>query len=235
RHDIRKLYPKKSLAISIIQSQKSLMTPLPEHARDAIRKKLESMGVRIFFNASVKEVQKNAVVLASGETIPSDITVWAAGLRGFADEFLPPEYVSNGRIPVNQFLHHADDSSLYALGDISLALNERGAPYPQLGEAAHNAGTYVARHIIADIKKQPTRPFHFESKGTLMPIGDWDGIVSIKNRWSFSGSLAWWIRRTFYLLFVPGILRKLRIIADWNFHLFGFRYMLDMNKERKRK
>jgi NADH dehydrogenase FAD-containing subunit len=62
-----------------------------------------------------------------------------------------------------------------------------------------------------------------------MPIGDWFGVAVI-GKIIFFGRLAWWIRRTAYLLFIPGILRRLRIVIDWTLHSFGFRYMIALEK-----
>ena len=237
KHDIMKLYPQTRVTVRIIQARSEILTPLPKKAKQKATKKLQEMGVDILFNTKVKEVKPHALVTEDGKEIQSDLTVWAAGFENIAGTILPNAFVAeDGRIPVTHGLHHADAANLYAIGDIARGTNPGDAtPFPQLGEAAHNEGVYVARHIASRYRNKTIKPFRFSSAGTLMPLGDWYGILSIKNRITFFGRTAWWIRRTFYLFFMPGFLRKLRIIADWNFHLFGFRYMLDMHKERRRK
>ena len=60
-----------------------------------------------------------------------------------------------------------------------------------------------------------------------MPVGDWYGVAQIGPITLF-GRLAWWIRRTVYVFFMPGFFRKLRIIFDWTLHGFSFRHFINV-------
>jgi NADH dehydrogenase FAD-containing subunit len=59
-----------------------------------------------------------------------------------------------------------------------------------------------------------------------MPVGDWYGVAKIGSH-IFGGRLAWWIRRTVYVWYMPTFLRKLRIIIDLTLHSFGFRHTIN--------
>lgn len=60
-----------------------------------------------------------------------------------------------------------------------------------------------------------------------MPIGDWFGIAQI-GPFIFSGKFAWWLRRTVYVLYMPGFIRKVRIVFDWTIHSFGMRNIVNI-------
>ncbi|HCM53446.1 MAG TPA: hypothetical protein DIS59_00660, partial [Candidatus Magasanikbacteria bacterium] len=85
-----------------------------------------------------------------------------------------------------------------------------------------------ATHIFRRLKNNTTKPFRFKSKGQLMPVGDWYGVAQIGPFLLF-GKLAWWIRRTVYVLFMPGFLRKIRIVFDWTIHSFGVRDVISVD------
>ena len=37
---------------------------------------------------------------------------------------------------------------------------------------------------------------------------------------TFTGVLAWWMGRSYHLLMMPGVGRKLRVVFDWTISLF---------------
>lgn len=232
RKDIKKLYPQKKIHIQLVQARDTLVPYSHKKVQKLAEKRLRKEGVTIHFKARAKEITEQHVILADGNKLKSDLTIWTAGFKNIAECFLDEPYCEKGRVPVNQFLQHQTFHSLYAIGDISLFYNvNEEQPVPQLGEAAHRAGQYVAKHLISTIRNKPlTKPFSFKTHGSLMPIGDWYGIGEIGN-FVFHGRLAWWMRRTAYLLFMPGIIRKLRIVFDWTLHSFSFRNSINIEQK----
>ncbi len=229
-HDLAKLYPQKKITFTLIQTIGTVVPMLPVNAQQLIIKRLKKMGVEILFNAAVKEVRPRSVLLTGTER-RSDFTVWCAGFGNIAHCFLEESFCTNNHcVPTTPYLTHPAEPTLYAIGDVALVINQGDTkPIPQLGEAAYHEGRYVAKHLIATMRKKTMRPFQFKSKGTLMPIGDRYGIA-VFGKIVVSGLFAWWLRRTVYLMFMPGILRKLKIVIDWTLHLFGFRYIIAVER-----
>ncbi len=228
--DIKKLYPEKKVTMSLVQSGPTLVPMLAKDVQAAITKRLTKMGVALLFNSGVKKVNESSVLLSDGTERPSDLTVWCAGFSSIADEFMPSGTCERGRVGVTHFLNHPDFANLYGVGDIICGKNEgEEMMYPQLGEAAHRQGEYVGRHIVAAMGGKKLKPFYFKSLGTIMPIGDGYGIVAFKHLRLF-GWFAWWIRRTVYVAFMPGLTRKIKIVVDWTLRLFGFSDILDVEK-----
>ncbi len=228
--DIRRFYPEKQVTINVVQATDSLVPILPSKTRSFIQKRLEKKGVKIFLNSRVTSVTQDRVVLDNKTEIHSDLTIWAAGFENTGLCYLQPNFCDQGRVPVNEHLQHKDFPNVYAVGDIMLALDETGKPYPQLGEAAHKEGQHVAKHLASVLtKKSPPKPFHFKSAGTILPLGNWQAVAQFGPVF-ISGPLAWWLRRTAYVLFLPGLARKFKIILDWTLHRFTHRYIIDLGE-----
>ncbi len=228
-HDLKKLYPKAKINVRIIQATDKLAPQLPPQAQEKIVARLNKMGIKILLNAKVMEV-KACEIIFSNQTIASDFTIWCAGVENLAGYMMDASFCERDRMPVNNFLQHKMYSNLYAVGDIVCGNNQNETTtYPQIGEAAESQGLYVGRHIVHTLMKKKIAPFYFKSKGTLMPIGENYGYNVFHNGFVLSGFIAWWIRRTVYVIFVPGFLRKLKIVLDWTLNLFGFRYTVDIS------
>lgn len=229
---IRTLYPHTAITISLIEASKNLVPQLPPRAQQFIARHLKKNQVTLYFEQAVQEVKKGSVVLTAGAVLPSDFTLWSAGVGNVADHILPSVFCTKGRLPVTGFLNHASFPTLYGVGDAALIVNPGAErPVPQLGEAAHRAGDYVAHHIIATLRHKKIAPFYFKSMGTLMTLGDQTAIVTI-GPLVFSGFFAWWLRRTVYVMFMPGLWRKLKIIMDWTLHLFDFGYIIAIDQKK---
>jgi NADH dehydrogenase len=84
----------------------------------------------------------------------------------------------------------------------------------------------LASNIIASINGWPPRAFHFDSLGALRVVGHQTACAELrvpfagKTFWRFSGLFAWILWRTIYLLKLPGLERKIRVLIDWNIELF---------------
>lgn len=233
KHDLKKLFPEDTITVRLIQNGPTLVPMLPAKAQMLVTKRLAKIGVELLFDAKVSEVKKTSVALGTGE-LKSDFTIWCAGNENDMSLCIDNAYCERGRMPVTHFLNHPMNASLYGVGDIIRGNNigQDNISYPQLGEAAHKQGEYVAKHIFATLCNKKIKPFFFKSLGTLMPIGDGYGVV-IAGPFIFAGWFAWWIRRTVYLLFMPGILRKLKIMIDWTLRIFGFRYIIDVERNKQ--
>jgi NADH:ubiquinone reductase (H+-translocating) len=79
----------------------------------------------------------------------------------------------------------------------------------------------VARNVLATLGSGRVRPFRYRTKGVVAELGDTEAVaLTLGVRWH--GRPAWFIARTYHLLLMPGMGRKLRLLMDWNVALlFG--------------
>jgi len=233
KRDIACLYPDIDLHIRIIQPGDCILAHMPEKVRARVTARLEKMRVEIILDDHVTKVESTSVTTTK-HTYHSDLTIWTAGFENIGPDYVDERVCERGRIKVNEHLILEQDDACYAVGDIACATNLQSTiPYPQLAEAAHKGAQHVARHIASRYTKKSIKPFSFESKGELMPVGDWYGVAMI-GPITLYGRFAWWLRRTVYVLFMPGILRKLRIVFDWTMHSFGFCHFIKVDRSPKK-
>jgi len=229
KKDLKKLYPSKQLDIRIFQSGNNILPHMSKKIQHKVCQRLEQQGVTITTNIHVTKVKKKTIELNDDTTVNSDITIWTAGFETLGDTYMNTGTNERGRINVTENLHMIDYPDTYAIGDIANSVDQKtNVSYPQLAELAYHEGRYVATRISRIVQKKKTSPFRFHSKGQLMPVGDWYGVAQI-GPFILFGKLAWWIRRTVYVLFMPGVLRKIRIVFDWTIHSFGVRDVISVD------
>jgi NADH dehydrogenase len=94
-----------------------------------------------------------------------------------------------------------------------------GKFYPPTAQHGLREGVAVAKNIEAAILGQPLKPFRFQMLGMLASIGHHTGVAMMFG-FKFSGFLAWWFWRSVYLMKLPRLAKKLRVMASWALDLF---------------
>jgi NADH dehydrogenase len=77
----------------------------------------------------------------------------------------------------------------------------------------------VAKNIEAMILDQSLKSFSFKMLGQLASIGHHTGVAMVFGI-KFSGFIAWWFWRSVYLMKLPRLAKKLRVMGSWTLDLF---------------
>jgi len=109
--------------------------------------------------------------------------------------------------------------NIWALGDCAAIPSPTGQLYPSLAQHAMREAKLLARNIVARLDGQPPQPFVYATLGMMGSLGHYRAFGTLLHV-RVRGFPAWFIRRTYYLLQMPGWRRRLRIMADWTFALF---------------
>jgi NADH dehydrogenase len=154
-----------------------------------------------------------------GETIEAETIVLAAGIvpNPVVAE-LPVERDRRGRIVVDGTMRCTSRPEVWALGDCAAVPAPDGQPYPSLAQHALREARVLARNIAGVLDGRPPRPFVYSTLGMMGSLGHgraFGQLLGVRVR----GVLAWFVRRTYYLLQMPGWGRRLRIMIDWFFAL----------------
>jgi NADH dehydrogenase len=176
-------------------------------------------GVDLRTGAPVRAIEPGAVHLP-GETIAADTIVLAAGaVPNSVIAGLPVEKDKRGHIVVEATLRCRSHPEMWALGDCASIPDPDGKPYPGLAQHALRAARVMADNIVGVLDGRPPRPFVYHTLGQMGSLGRYQAfgqLLGVRVR----GLPAWFLRRTYYLLQMPGWGRKLRIVIDWTFALF---------------
>lgn len=189
---------------------------LVEYATRVLRKR---RGAEIRTGARVLAIEPGKLQLP-GETIEAETNVLAAGIvPSPVVAELPVEKDRHGRIVVDATLRSKSHPEVWALGDCAVVPAPNGQPYPSLAQHALREARVLARNIDAVHNGRLPQPFVYTTLGMMGSLGHsqaFGQLLKVRVR----GVLAWFVRRTYYLLQMPGWRRRLRIMIDWSFALF---------------
>jgi NADH dehydrogenase len=91
--------------------------------------------------------------------------------------------------------------------------------HPPTAQHGLREGLVAAKNIEAMILGCPLKPFVFTTLGQLATIGHRAGVAKVFGL-KFSGFIAWWLWRSVYLVKLPSLAKKLRVMVDWTLDLF---------------
>jgi NADH:quinone reductase (non-electrogenic) len=207
--------------VRLIEMAPALVMPFHPKLREYTRRQLEQRGVDIKLNTEIREVRPDCVILADGQELPTDLTVWAAGVAGphsMADWGLP--LGKGGRLLVGPDLRVEGSDRIFAIGDI--ALNQQD-PAPQLAQPAIQHGKHAAEQVARLVKGEQTQPFRYHDRGTMATIGRRSAIVQLPQGVRFTGTLAWLAWLGLHLLYLLGGRNRVATLINlsWRYLSWG--------------
>jgi NADH dehydrogenase len=152
---------------------------LHPRGRRSVAKRLAGLGVTVLDgpDATATAVTRNAVQLASGRMLPSDLTIWAGG-------FGVPDLASRsglstdamGRLLTDETLTSVDDVRIVAAGD-SAAPSD--LPLRMSCQAAGPLGSHAADTVLSRIAGEQPAPISVGFAGMCISLGRRAGIFQV--------------------------------------------------------
>jgi NADH dehydrogenase len=207
--------------VQLIEAGDRLLPPFSPSLSARTKKDLEKLGVKVMLNSAVKALAHREVVLKDGTTLPSEITVWAAGVQGspaMAQLNLP---VVGNRLAVDASLQIKNYPNIWALGDIAGALGKDGRPLPMVAPVAIQQGKFIAKQIERITKQKPLKAFSYLDKGSMATIGRNKAVVEVKGL-KLTGTIAWLTWLWLHLFYLLGGRNKIGTMADWTWNYLTF-------------
>jgi NADH dehydrogenase len=218
QHDLE--LPAGAARIVLVEMGERVLAPFhPKSSVDALRQ-LERRGVEVRLNAAVASVAADRITLRSGEAIPANTVVWAAGVRPCPlAERLGLERDRGGRVVVGEDLSVAGRPEVFVIGDLAAATPPgQDRPYPQLAPVAMQQGRHAALQIRARLAGRPGTPFHYRDKGTMATIGRNAAVAELPGGIRFRGFPAWVAWLGLHLVFLIGFRNRLTVLLDWSWN-----------------
>ncbi len=216
------------LQLILIHSRDRILPELSEPLGRYALAGLQARGVTFKLQARVAGAQPGVVSLNTGEAIAAETVVWTAGTApNPLLATLPVERDKRGAVVVEPTLAVKGQSNLWAIGDCAAIVNARtGQPCPPTAQFALREAQVLAHNIQAGLTGKTPTVFQFEALGALCVVGHHAACAELTVPFSggrtvrFSGLLAWLMWRGIYLGKLPGLERKVRVMADWIIELF---------------
>ncbi|MFH2000140.1 MAG: NAD(P)/FAD-dependent oxidoreductase, partial [Planctomycetota bacterium] len=201
--------------VTLVEIADRILPALGEDLSDYALKKLRSRKIDVRLNTTIKAIERERVLLSSGETLSAHTTVWCAGIAPnplIAEMPFPTD--PRGYILCDPDFRIHGFRNLWAVGDCAVNPDPQGNAYPATAQHATRQGTHLARNLLRVATGRESSPFVFNSMGSLAALGCRTGVAKIMGI-KLSGFAAWFMWRTVYLLTMPGITRKVRVAIDW--------------------
>ncbi|MFY9720810.1 MAG: NAD(P)/FAD-dependent oxidoreductase [Candidatus Cybelea sp.] len=204
----------------LVEAGPVLLAGLPPKMGEYARRILERRGVEVVTGDGVAATDAHGLTLQSGRRIESETIVWSAGIKPsptVAKTALPT--TKRGAVQTQRDMRVADIDGVWALGDCASIPDGAGGVYPLTAQHAIREGPRLADNIAAVLRGEPTRPFEYRSLGMMAALGGRKAVAELPGGHVVTGFIAWFVWRTYYLLRLPGLDRKLRVAFDWTLEL----------------
>jgi len=207
--------------IYLIEAGPRILPMFSEKLSARAKKDLEKLGVKVLLNTAVQEVKPRQILVKDGSVIPSEVTIWAAGVKGDPTGGLLNLPLEGTRISVAQNLQVNHYPHIWAIGDISSAKGADGGFLPMVAPVAMQQGRWVAKQIMRAARGQALQDFKYLDKGSMATIGRHKAVVQFKGI-QITGIPAWYAWLWLHLFYLLGGRNKIGTIADWTWNYLTF-------------
>lgn len=172
-------YARPHLHVSLVAP--AIAASLSQRAAARTRRGLDKLRV-VVIEDSVTGVhnsgERDVVVLASGRTLASDVTLW--GMIGTVPDLVAKsglEVDEQGRAVVDRYLRSTSDSRIFVVGDCAAVPGARPSCATASPQGAHAADTLARIH-----KGRKPKPYSMGYTGQALSLGRRDGILMASRR-----------------------------------------------------
>jgi NADH dehydrogenase len=178
------------------------------------------------------QVSADGLTLQDGRLIPSQCVIWTAGnLVNSVVSGLPLPKARDGRLTVNEFFEVDGARGVYALGDNAVQIDPHtGQPYPATAQVALRQGRTLAEQLAAEMSGRERRPFQFRLLGEMVPLSRRTAVADLRGL-KVTGFPAWFLWKTVYMLKLPTLSQRFRVVLDWTVELFFERDVSELSVE----
>jgi len=210
---------------------------LPQTARSLAayaREQLLERGIQLEASRAAA-VSADGLRLQDGRLIESRCVIWTAGNRvSPVVEALPVPKAKDGRLLVSEFFEVQGAPGVYALGDNAAQSDvHTGQPYVATAQVALRQGRALGAQLEAELVGRERRPFRFQLLGEMAPLSRRTAVADLKG-WKLTGFPAWLLWKTVYMLKLPTLATRVRVVLDWTVELFFERDVSELNVDAAR-
>jgi NADH:quinone reductase (non-electrogenic) len=180
------------VSVEIIEATPTILPGWDKNMVRECMKVLWEKSVKVFTSVPVARVEQDWLYLKDGTAIPSSMTIWTAGVKGYNVKTQPEiEKLRDGRIVVNEFCQSDQYRDIFVVGDIAALKDHAGKLYPPLAQVAVRQAKYLAELLAQCIikGKMPDEKFDYSIKAQIISLGINDYVGSFGDH-VISGNVA---------------------------------------------
>lgn len=171
--------------ISLIEAGERVLPALPPQMSASVELELRKLGVHVYTSERVTEVTKGGIHTHSGKFIPSELVVWAAGIKApnFLQGLAGLESNRINQLIVRRTLQTTLDDSIFAFGDCAACprLGHGEETVPPRAQAAHQQASMLVKSIKMRVagKAGNLPEYTYKDYGSLVNLGKYSTVGSL--------------------------------------------------------
>ena len=223
--DVMHRYPRSRLTGSrfvLVEAQDRVMPEISAGLAEFAARELRRRGIEIRTGTMLDSMDERSATLSNGEYIAARTVCWTAGVKPSAavgELGLP---LVHGRIDVDATLQVKAHDNVWAIGDAAAVpdpAKHRRRPTPPTAQHAIRQGRLAADNVVAALAGRKPKPFRYRTRGVFVDMGQHQAVAQMVGI-PLRGFPAWFAARTYHLLMMPGLARRVRLAVDWTTGLF---------------
>lgn len=229
KNSYRRIDPAES-RIVLLDAAPAVLPPFGARLGQAARARLEKLGVEVYLNAMVTDVNFDGVEFTGPDggahRIPSACKIWSAGVQAsplgaMLAEQTAAEVDRAGRVLVDKDLSLPGHPEIFVIGDM---MSLEGLP--GVSPVAIQGGKYAAAQIDREVEGRQTPagrpPFKYFDKGSMATVSRYSAVVKI-GPVELHGFVAWVLWLVVHLAFLIGFRNRVATLISWGMHTLGDR------------
>ena len=207
---------KSKFEVNIVEKTSEILNNSKIFNREEAEKTIVKKKINLMKNYSVVEINDEQILLTNNlnqvEKFPYFDVVWTAGIKPNMPVFNQQIQQINNKILINNNLQLHDYPNIFVIGDISQV--ESNNSYPVTAQVAMQQGEHAALNLKLLINNEKLLPFKFNDNGEMISLGIGEASISGLGL-TFSGKLAYDLRRIIYASKMPKIGKSLKSTTSW--------------------
>lgn len=213
-YGLDKINPDRDVQISLIEAGERVLPALPPKLSNSVDLELRKLRVHLYTGERVTEVTSKGVQTHSGRFIPSELVVWAAGIKApdFLHEIDGLETNRINQLVVHRNLQTTLDKNIFAFGDCAACPwpGHGNETVPPRAQAAHQQASMLVKTVKCRIAGKKELPqFTYRDYGSLVNLGAYTTVGNLMGALS-GGSL-----------FIEGLIARTMYRALYKLHLMA--------------
>jgi NADH:ubiquinone reductase (H+-translocating) len=206
----------------LVEARDAILPEIGKGLGEYAARELRSRDIEIKVGTRLDSAEGGIVQLSDGESFPAETLVWTAGVK-------PEPLAALSQLPVDEAGRLRVDASLqvdgfagviWAAGDAAAVPDVvSGGFCPPSAQYATRQGKQLAANVLAMLDGRELKEFRYKALGSLCSLGRYKGVAVVMGV-RLRGFPAWFVARTYHLLQLPTLNRKVRVVLDWTLSLF---------------
>lgn len=148
-------------------------TRVQKHMRSAFAEQ----GIHVLEHRPVKAIEAMQVCLASGESVPFDVCLWAGGFVAYPLAREAGLHCNeNNQVWVDPCLHPQGHDDIYVIGDAMIPCDDLGTPARMSIMVAMVSGATTAENLVRRMRDKTEKPMSFAYYGQGIAMGTGDAV-----------------------------------------------------------